>query len=127
MDEQEMFQHLWNRPMNDRGTMSIRSKEVELVGLQHGTVTITGVRHVKGLGIVLSLYEAGSSYWAARGQQKYAGAQTWTALVRHSIGTSWRYVQMSRKCDVKSSESARQEFHAVEADRLARMIATPDA
>lgn len=130
-DQQAVFETLWENSLSlSRGWLSFAGseEEIKIHGLTHGKLTVVGVARVEALGVVLTLHEAGSSYWAGRGDRGYAGATTYTVLILPIDGQDnfWRYVQLSRPVEVKGTDAtraAKTREAAATLDRFAKEVA----
>jgi hypothetical protein len=107
ISETQLFDELWSAPMSRRGWVKFdqQTGEVELVGMKHGTTTLTGVNRVPGLGLVLTLHEVGGSHWAARGARNTHPSAMSTILLgsRMTDGRAYRYVALSDNFMVRNN------------------------
>jgi len=118
-----IFQSLWDAPLSARGFMSISTHdEVTFNGLQHGELSIIGLRNVAGLGTTLTIHEKGSTHWTGRGMKpSYNGASIITILISDDLwagGTSRRYIELSRAISASTSVTERDSLNALHVGML---------
>ena len=98
------FEALWDASITGRGTLLFSGHgasyayrdEVRFAGLEHGKLTVLATREVPGLpGLVITLHEKGSSYWASRGQRGYGAAEIHTVIAERRGSRSYRYVKLT--------------------------------
>ncbi len=121
LEEALLFQKLWDKPMSHRGRLTLpRLGGVNLTGLSHGAINIIGMSEGTGLGVILTLHEAGSSHWVGRGMERgYSGAATFTVLIQPTeTPRTFRYIQLTQPVEVKSSEAIRNIKHWHYVERL---------
>ena len=122
MNNQSIFQGLWEAPGSQRGWFQVTRNGIAFRGLDHAELSILNARNVPGLGVVLMIHEKGRQYWAARGMQRYAGASYTTIIVEESERTlntaQYRYVVLNADIPVKSDASLRDEKTALYVERL---------
>ena len=73
------FDKLWDAAMSQRGWFNVETHKFQ--GLVTGTLNLLSVQYTAGLGYVATVHEAGSSFWASRGERGYAPAQLHTLLL----------------------------------------------
>jgi len=118
-----IFQSLWDAQYSARGFMSVSSHdEVSFNGMQHGELSILGMRDVPGLGRTLTIHEKGRTHWAGRGmKQTYDGASIVTVLIEENLwagGHSRRYVELTRAISASTNASEREASNALHAAML---------
>lgn len=129
----DVFDSLWRAPMSNRGTISFDSRHstATLVGLDCGKVSAVSIKSNADLGgYVVVLHIAGSHYFRGRGQQGYAGAEYLTILMEgepRAFGAgqaSYRYVELSKGVEAKSSDAIRTTQTSLVIERLQKDMST---
>lgn len=107
----DLFQALWSDALH-RGFLgqdqNYGAWGVTFRGTDHGQAYIVGRQEVAGLGLVITVYEEGSTHWVGLGMQRaYDGASLRSLLVERVSDDTWAYVQLS-EVPVRTNKDERQ-------------------
>lgn len=113
------FTALWDASVSRRGFLSFsRQAAVTLEGQSVGLMRAVDLRDVAGLGWVLTIHEAGHSYWSGRGQRGHAG-QSYRVVVVEPSPDYMRYVELANfdvvnpSDRVEASTKIRDRLHTI--------------
>ena len=107
-----IIQSLWDTPMSQRITVRLNLRgetPVDFFGRSNGKLTLINATETAGLGITLTVHEAGHNYWAARGAQAYAPASLHTLLVERTSQFEFKGVVLA-SFDAPANDKVRDEL-----------------